>query len=84
MWYSVGKNFLGVVIIVLFGMLLISALCGHFGRIGNRTFNGVELATLDQKSLFVRSLYDWMHAFGFVQVSSLLDFVERLYFSCNL
>ena len=47
MWYSVGKNCLGTVIIVLSGMLLIFALCGHFGRIGNRNFNGVELAMLD-------------------------------------
>jgi hypothetical protein len=80
MWYSVGKNCLGTVIIVLSGMLLISALCGLFGRIGNQNFNGVELAMLDLKSLFVRSLHEWMLAFGCVQVSSLLDFVERLLF----
>lgn len=54
MWYSVGKNCLGTVIIVLSGMLLISALCGLFERIGNRNFNGVELAMLDLKSLFVK------------------------------
>jgi hypothetical protein len=84
MWYSVGKNCLGSVIIVLSGMLLISAFCGLFGRVGNRTFNGLELATRDLKSLFVRSLHEWMLAFGCVQASSLLDFVEQLYFSCNL
>lgn len=47
----------------------------------SRTFKGVEMSTLELKSLFLRSSYEWVHAIGSAPKSSFVDFIDLLDFS---
>ena len=44
-----------------------------------QSFEDTELGSPDLKLLFLRTLYDWIHAYGLCYFSSLQDFLV----SCN-
>jgi hypothetical protein len=52
----------------------------------NQTFKGVELSFILIKYLFLRTLFDWMYAFGSVHSMSFVEFIHLLnllYFLCT-
>ena len=55
-------------------------------EMNNQTFKGVELSFILIKYLFLRTLFDWMYAFGSVHSMSFVEFIHLfnlLYFLCT-